>query len=134
MLGLALVIGFGTAKANTPNDKKLTQNYAINTYIDAMTRGKMDGFSDVLDNTMKFSQLRGKNVLSYTKKEMLTFMETNKNVEQICTTSTSVVEQDSNVEVVKVNMNYNGFTRANYVTLANTGNGWKIVDVYSVFV
>ena len=134
MLGLVLVAGFGIAKANTPNDKKLTQNYAINTFIDAMTRGKLDGFNDVLDNTMKFSQLRGKTVLSFSKKEMLTFMETNKNVEQICTTSTSVVEQDSNVEVVKVNMNYGSFTRTNYVTLANTGTGWKIVDVYSFFV
>lgn len=134
MLGLVLVAGFGIAKADTPNDKKLTQNYAINTFIDAMTRGKLDGFNEVLDNTMKFSQLRGKTVLSFSKKEMLTFMETNKNVEQICTTSTSVVEQDSNVEVVKVNMNYGSFTRTNYVTLANTGNGWKIVDVYSLFV
>lgn len=134
VLGLALVIGFGTAKANIPNDKKLTQNYAINTFIDAMTRGKLDGFNDVLDNTMKFSQLRGKTVLSFSKKEMLTFMETNKNVEQICTTSTSIVQQDSNIEVVKVNMNYGGFMRTNYVTVANTGNGWKIVDVYSVFV
>lgn len=134
VLGLALVIGFGTAKANIPTDKKLTQNYAINTFIDAMTRGKLDGFNDVLDNTMKFSQLRGKTVLSFSKKEMLTFMETNKNVEQICTTSTSIVQQDSNIEVVKVNMNYGGFMRTNYVTVANTGNGWKIVDVYSVFV
>src|SRR3978361_1141887 len=102
LLGLALVVGFGTAKADTPNDKKLTQNYAINTYIDAMTRGKLDGLNEVLDNTMKFSTLRGKSVLSYTKKEMLDFLESNKNVEQTCTTSTSIVQRDTNIEVVKV--------------------------------
>ncbi len=25
------------------------------------------------------------------------------------------------------------FVRSNYVTIANTGNGWKITNVYSVF-
>jgi hypothetical protein len=30
-------------------------------------------------------------------------------------------------------MKYEGFTRSNYVTLANTSEGWKITNVYSVF-
>jgi hypothetical protein len=114
--------------------ERLTKNYAINTYIDAMTRGRLNGLNDVLDKTASFSMLRGKTVLSFSKKEMLDFLESNKNVEQTCTTNTTIIESDANIAVVKVDMKFDGFVRCNYVTVANTGNGWKITNVYSVFV
>ena len=134
MLGLALLVVCGAANANATDDGKLTENYAINTYVDAMTRGKLDGLNDVLDKTAGFSMLRGKTVVSFSKKQMLDYLKANKNTEQSCTTSTSIVESNANIAVVKVDMKYEGFVRSNYVTIANTGNGWKITNVYSVFV
>ncbi len=133
LLGLAL-LAVGTAvRANNTNDGTLTENHAINTYVDAMTRGKLQGLNDVLDQSAQFSMLRGKTVLSFSKKQMLDYMQANKNTEQTCTTSTSIVESNANIAVVKVDMKYEGFVRSNYVTIANTGNGWKITNVYSVF-
>jgi hypothetical protein len=134
MLGLALLVVCGVVKANTTNGEKLTKTYAINTYVDAMTRGKLDGLNDVLDKTAEFSMLRGKTVLSFSKKQMLGYLQSNKNTEQICTTSTSIVESNTNIAIVKVDMKYDDFVRSNYVTIANTGSGWKITSVYSVFV
>src|SRR5277367_3510380 len=65
LLGLAL-LAVGTAvKANNTNDGTLTENHAINTYVDAMTRGKLQGLNDVLDQSAQFSMLRGKTVLSF---------------------------------------------------------------------
>ena len=133
VLGLALLVVCGAAKANNINDDKSNVNYAINTFVDAMTRGKVAGLNDVLDKSAEFSMLRGKTVLSYGKKEMLEFFNSNKNIEQACTTSTSIVESTANVTIVKVAMKYDNFVRNNYVTIANTGNGWKITNVYSVF-
>jgi len=133
LLGLAL-LAVGTAvKANNTNDGTLTENHAINTYVDAMTRGKLQGLNDVLDPSAQFSMLRGKTVLSFSKKQMLDYLQANQNTEQTCTTSTSIVESNANIAVVKVDMKYEGFVRSNYVTIANTGNGWKITNVYSVF-
>jgi hypothetical protein len=133
LLGLAL-LAVGTAvKANNTNDGTLTENHAINTYVDAMTRGKLQGLNDVLDPSAQFSMLRGKTVLSFSKKQMLDYLQPNQNTEQTCTTSTSIVESNANIAVVKVDMKYEGFVRSNYVTIANTGNGWKITNVYSVF-
>jgi hypothetical protein len=77
--------------------------------------------------------LRGTKVMSYGKAEMLGFLKANQNIEQTCTISTSVVENNEDVSVVKVDMQYDGFVRSNYVTVANTGEGWKITNVYSVF-
>ena len=123
----------GVVKANTNDNVKLTQTYAVNTYVDAMTRGRLNGLNDVLDNSASFSMVRGKQVLSFSKKQMLDYFKTNRNTEQICTTSTSVVESNADIAIVKVDMKYADFTRSNYVTIANTGNGWKITNVYSTF-
>jgi len=133
MLGIAMLAFFGAAKANTNDNGKLTQTYAVNTYVDAMTRGRLNGLNDVLDNSVNFSMVRGKQVLSFGKKQMLDYFKSNRNTEQICTTSTSVVESNASIAIVKVDMKYADFTRSNYITIANTGNGWKITNVYSTF-
>jgi hypothetical protein len=133
ILSLSLVVVCGVAKAAKIDEGSLSKNYAINTYIDAVTRGRLSGLNDVLDQTVKFSMLRGKHVISFSKKDMMDYLNENKNVEQACTTNTEIVESDANISVVKVDMQFDGFVRSNYVTLANTGNGWKITNVYSVF-
>jgi hypothetical protein len=134
LAALALIIVCGVAKANvTTEGDNLTRNFAINTYVDAMTRGKVQGFGDVVDQSAKFNLLRGKNVLSFTKGEMIESIKANKNTEQNCTTSTTIMESNSDMAVVKVDMQFDGFVRTNYVTVANTGKGWKITNVYSVF-
>jgi len=134
MLGLALLLVCGAVNANpTTDNENLTATHAINTYVDAMTRGRVNGLNEVLDQSVKFSMLRGKEMLSFDKKEMMTFLSKSKNVEQSCVTSTSVVESNGDVAVIKVDMKFDGFTRSNYLTLANTGSGWKITNVYSVF-
>lgn len=131
---VALVIVCGAAKANVVAEgDNLTRNFAINTYVDAMTRGKIQGLGDVVDQSAKFNMLRGKNVLSFTKGEMIESIKSNKNIEQNCTTSTTIMESNADMAVVKVDMQFDGFVRTNYVTVANTGKGWKITNVYSVF-
>jgi hypothetical protein len=54
-----------------PKPENLTKTYAVNTYVNAMTRGKLDGFSDVLDQTVKFSMLRGEIYYALTKSKWL---------------------------------------------------------------
>ncbi|GAA3970629.1 nuclear transport factor 2 family protein [Mucilaginibacter dorajii] len=131
---LALIIVCGAAQANVKVEgDNLTRNFAINTYVDAMTRGKVAGFGDVVDQSAKFNLLRGKNVLSFSKSEMIESIKANKNTEQNCTTSTTIMESNSDMAVVKVDMQFDDFVRTNYVTVANTGKGWKITNVYSVF-
>lgn len=135
ILGLALLVICGSVQANTPTLERdnLTKTYAVNTYVNAMTRGKLDGFNEVLDKSVKFSMLRGKNMLTFDKKEMLTYMKKDKDLSLACTTSTSIVESNADVAVVRVDMQFDGFVRSNYLTVANTTEGWKITNVYSVF-
>ncbi|WP_183576666.1 nuclear transport factor 2 family protein [Mucilaginibacter sp. X5P1] len=132
LLVIALMVNTAV-KANKTDEGVLTKTHAIDTYVDAMMRGKLEGLNDVIDPTAKFSLLQKKHLVSYTKKEMMDFLNTTKNIEEDCTVNTSVVETDTDIAVVKVDMQFKTFVRSNYVTIANTGNGWKIINVYSVF-
>ncbi|NOW99154.1 nuclear transport factor 2 family protein [Mucilaginibacter sp. SG564] len=134
LLGLTLLVVGSAAKAIPYNDgDNLTKTFAINTYVDAMTRGKLQGLNDVVDQNAKFSLLSGKKIITFTRDEIFQSLKLNKNVEQDCTTSTTIIQSNSDITVVKVDMQYERFVRSNYVTIANTGKGWKITNVYSVF-
>lgn len=131
---LSLLIVFATARAKAPDDGIFTKTHAINTYVDAMTRGKLDGFDLVIDSSAKFTMLRkDKRLISYTKNQELMFLNEIRNVEENCTASTTIIENTADMIVAKIDMQFEGFTRSNYVSIANTGNGWKIINVYSVF-
>ncbi len=132
-LGLILLALGGVANATDTEAGKASKNYAINTYVDAMTRGKLNGLNDVLSTNAEFSMLRGKQVLNFSKKQMMEYFETTKNVEQNCDIRTQVVESNTDMAIVKVDMNFSTFVRSNYVTLIHIGDSWKINNVYSVF-
>jgi len=132
-LGLIMVVAFASAKAYTIAGNELTVTHAVNTYINALAHGQVSDMNVVIDQNAKFSMLRGTKVLSLTKEQVIESVKNNENVDQQCTVSTSISESNNDVTIVKVEMKYSTFTRTNYVTLANTGNGWKITDVYSVF-
>ena len=133
ILGLALLACCGAVNAKTTDDGRLTKTHAINTFVEAMTMGKLNGLNDVLDKSVALGMVRGNKVLSFDKNQILEYFQNNKNVEQVCTTSTSIVENGAEIAIVKVDMKYENFTRSNYITIANTGSGWKITNVYSVF-
>ncbi|MCD8740797.1 nuclear transport factor 2 family protein [Mucilaginibacter roseus] len=135
ILALLLMLLGGMAKANNDDDYKLTKTYATNIYVEAVTLGKMEGFESILDKDAKFCILMGnKRVATYGKAEMLKYMEANlKGIKQLCDTHSAVVEENGQMSVIKVEMKYGNFTRTNYVTFADTGKGWKITNVCSVY-
>lgn len=133
-IALLVTLTFTAAKANTPNLKeRLTMRYAINTYVDAFTHGKSAGLAEIIDENAKFSHNRGQQVISFSKNQILQNLENEQNVEQNCATTTKIIESTSNLVVYKVQMKYQNFSRTNYVTMTDTGNGWKITNVSSVF-
>jgi hypothetical protein len=133
-LGLIMVVAFASAKATTVDGNEiLSVNHAVNTYVNAVTHGQISDMDVVIDQNAKFSMLRGTKMLSLTKDQVIETVKNTENVDQQCTVSTAIGESNNDITIVKVDMKYSTFTRTNYVTLANTGNGWKITSVYSVF-
>lgn len=131
---LVLFVGFTSAKAATAPDAVLpSQDYVVYTYVNAMVHGNLTGIGDVLDQNVKFNMVRGKKIISVGKDEIMSYLKDTQNINQECSVSTSVVESNTELTVVKVSMQYADFVRTNYVTIANTADGWKITNVHSVF-
>jgi len=132
-LGLVLVAAATIVKADDTNTANLTKTNAVDAYVNAMTLGQNAALNEVIDNNAKFNFLHGKEVLSFGKAAMMQYANENENVRQQCTTTVAEVESSDDMSIVKVEMNFGTFVRTNYVTVANTSDGWKITNVYSVF-
>ena len=134
LIALLLTVTYNFTKAATPNvNEKLTMRYAIAAYVDAFAHGHFDGLAEVIDDSAKFSQNRGQKILSFSKNDIIESLKSQQNVEQNCKTTARVVENTGNLVVYKVQMKYDNFVRINYVTMTDTGAGWKITNVSTVF-
>lgn len=134
LIVLFITLTFTAVKAGTPStNEKLTMRYAISAYVDAFVHGRSSGLANVIDDGAKFSQSRGSKIISFNKNEILESLKNQKDVEQNCTTTSKIVENTGNLVVYKVQMKYESFSRINYVTMTDTGAGWKITNVSSVF-
>ena len=134
IIALLLTVTYNFTKAATPNaNEKLTMRYAIAAYVDAFAHGHFNGLAEVIDDSAKFSQTRGQKILSFSKNDILESLKGQQNVEQNCKTTSRIVENTGNLVVYKVQMKYENFARLNYVTMTDTGAGWKITNVSSVF-
>jgi hypothetical protein len=132
LIALLLTLTCNLTKADTPTEK-LTMRYAISAYVDAFAHGRFTGLAEVIDDSAKFSHTRGQQVISFSKNQILEGLKSQQNVEQNCTTTARIVENTPKLVVYKVQMKYQNFSRINYVTMADTGNGWKITNVSSTF-
>lgn len=117
-----------------PSVNKLSLDYALKTYVDAISSGKVKAFAEILDSEVKFTVTHGEKIINYNRSQMLDWMKSTENVIQNCITDYSVVEQNATQAIIKVTMKYEAFSRINYVTMAQTNKGWKITNVSSVFV
>lgn len=134
LLALLITLTFTVSKANTPDkNERLSLHYAISTYVDAFAHGRSNNLAELIDDNAKFCQTRGQKILSFSKDQIIQNLKSQQNVEQNCTTTTKVVENTGNLVVYKVQMKYENFSRINYVTMTDTGAGWKITNVATVY-
>lgn len=130
MLGLALVIACTAAKAiNKPIAAALTKNDALNTYVNAVIHGKLDGLANVLDESVKLTMHRGDNTHILNKKEILESFKATENVEQGCTYATTIVKDTPKGMVVKLEMKYDGYVRTNLLTISLDHDDFKIIKI-----
>ncbi|MFA5245866.1 MAG: nuclear transport factor 2 family protein [Pedobacter sp.] len=128
------VVSFSAFAADGIRNEKLKLSYPAQTYVDAMTHGKINALPQVLDKEIKYTTTQGEKIFSFNKAEMLKSLEGIRGVEQNCTTEYSVIESTPTISVVKVTMKYEHFSKITYLNLANTANGWKITSIATSFI
>jgi hypothetical protein len=131
-LALLLVCGLAQAASGTKHNNS-TKEEVINAYVDAVVHGKLSGVSDAIDDDAQFNMKRGSNVNTLNKPQVLDALKSGENVEQDCQCTKTVLQDNDDVSIIKVDMKYNDFTRTDVITAQRAGNGWKITKVETSF-
>lgn len=114
--------------------EKLSMNYAVKTYLDAVSLGKLKGLAQVLDPEIKFTSTRGQQIIRHSKSDILSIFRNNENIRQNCFTDYTVMDVNTRQAVVKVIMKYENFSKIEILNMVNTARGWKITDVSTTFI
>jgi hypothetical protein len=133
MMGLALLLVCNISKAAGSNYKGVSKDDAINTYLNAVVHGKLAGVEDVIADGVQFNMIRGDKVTTMNKEQLIGSLKAGENTEQDCKCSKSVVQDNDDATVTKVEMKYTDFTRIDVITTQKVGNGWKITKVDTSF-
>src|ERR1700742_3161457 len=108
VMGLALLLVCGVSQAaSVTNHINSTRDEVIDAYVNAVVHGKINGFSDLIDDDAKFNMKRGSNVNTLSKPQILNSLKSSENVEQDCQCTKTVMQDSDDMSVIKVDMKYN---------------------------
>ncbi len=131
----AIALLFVCVAANAtvkPVADKPTKNDVVSMYIDATINAKTSNLYNITDDGLQFSIQRGDNVNTLNKDQYMDYMKNNAVADPSVKTNTTIVQEDDNTYVVKVDFKYSDYTRTDLVTMENS-NGWTITKVTSSF-
>jgi len=130
IMGLALmaVCGFANAAPKT-HDGNATKQEVVDTYLNAIVHGDLNGITNAIDDNAHFYIQRGVRILATDKKEVVKYLKTNANIEHNCTCTGTVLQESDNMLVEKVEMKFKDMTRTDVITAQLSDEGWKITRV-----
>ena len=133
LAGIALLFICAAANAITkPATGKLTRDEVVKIYIDATTSGNVSNLNNVLADDLQFNIQRGQNVNTLDKNQLIDYLKNITTPDPSVKTTTTVMQEDDNSSVIKVEFKYDGYSRTDEVTLNKTF-GWVITKVVCKF-
>lgn len=130
ILGLALLVASTVANASQKQTAGvLTKEDVLNTYVNAVVHGKIDGLENILANDVKYVITRGEKEYTLDKKRILESFKPSENIEQGCTYTTAVIDETKNGMVVKLIMKYDTYIRTNLITISMSRSDFKISKI-----
>jgi hypothetical protein len=130
MIGLALLVVCGLANASAKKSNNgPTKDDVVNAYLNAVVHGKLGDVESAIDDDAQFNMVRGDKVITLSKSQELNFLKSNESLEQDCKCAPSVMQDDGDVFIKKVEMKFADFTRTDVISAQRVGYGWKITKV-----
>jgi hypothetical protein len=130
MMGLALiaVCGFANAAPKTHGDNA-TKEEVVDTYLNAIVHGDLNGISRAIDDNAHFYIQQGVRITATGKREVMDYLKANANVDKACDYTSTVLNQGETFLVEKVVMKFKEVTRTDVITAQLSDDGWKITKV-----
>ena len=133
LAAIALLFICAAANAITkPATGKLTRDEVVKIYIDATTSGNVSNLNNVLADDLQFNIQRGQNVNTLGKNQLIDYLKNNTTADPSVKTTATVMQEDDNSSVIKVEFKYDSYSRTDEVTLNKT-YGWVITKVVCKF-
>ncbi|MCL4640182.1 MAG: nuclear transport factor 2 family protein [Pseudosphingobacterium sp.] len=133
----AIVLTGTVAFSATPKPAKRSNIAAINQtldrYSDAVTNGQLTNIEQLFSEQFHQRIVQRKKGNSFNKKQLVSFLKNQRNVQQNCKTDYSILEENDGVTIAKIEMKYKEFSRIDYVTISQTDQGYQISQVISTF-
>lgn len=101
------------------------------TYVDAITAG-----SDIYNKYLfseDFEYSNTANNQTFNKKQYLKFLKDTKGLQFNCETTYKILDESGKSCVAKAVMKFDHFTRVDYITMAQTTDGWKVNKVVTTY-
>jgi len=133
MMGLALMLALGVANATPITHHNSGKDEVVDTYMNAVVRGDMTGIAAAIDDDAQFYTMHSDRVSQQSKGQVLAYMKANPAVSQDCNCTGTVLQDEDDVYVKKVDVKYEGVTRTDVITAQRIGDGWKITKVETSF-
>jgi len=130
---IVLISTTAFASAETRMLNKVATAGTIDRYIAAVTKGGTDNLTLLFSDDFNHQINNKGKVTVHNRAQVIGFLRGNKYLTQNCNTSYTLIEQNNNNAIAKVEMKYGEFTKVDYVTLINDGNRWKVSNVVSTY-
>jgi len=127
-----LFICISASAITKPTTGKLTRDEVVKIYIDATTSGNVSKLEDVLSDDLQFYLQKGDYVHTLDKNQLTDYLKNNTTPDPSVKTTATVMREDDNSSVIKVEFKYDGYSRTDEVTLNKT-SAWVITNVACVF-
>jgi hypothetical protein len=129
MAGVALLLVCVGANAAKHTSAGQTTDDVVTAYINAIANGKTADLDKVLDNSVQFNTKHGSDITTLDKTELINYLK-NDAVYPAVKTNTTVMSSDDANAKIKVEFQYDGYTRVDVLVLSKTF-GWKINSIDS---
>ncbi|MDR2285012.1 MAG: nuclear transport factor 2 family protein [Sphingobacterium sp.] len=101
------------------------------TYVEAITLGNTEFNKHLFTSDFEYRNAANEQVSS--RSEYLAFLKANKGLKYNCKTTYEILDQAGTTSVAKATMQFEQFTRVDYITMIQTVEGWKVSKVVTTY-
>jgi len=125
---------FAASEGKTSRSNVVAINNALDQYTAAVSKGEVNQLDQLFSEQFHQRYSSKKNGNTFNKTQVVNFLKANKNiVQQQCKTDYSIVDEGKGFALAKVAMKYPNYSRVDYVTIVQNGNGYQISQVITTF-
>ncbi len=129
---LTLAFGLNASAKETVNPlKDVNAKKIALTYVEAVSLGNTEFNKYLFTSDFEYRNAASEQVSS--RSEYLAFLKANKGLKYNCETTYEILDQAGTTSVAKATMQFEKFTRVDYITMIQTVDGWKVSKVVTTY-